>query len=466
MRTSVTASQDISRAIQIFLVVSIFVFVAGALYVGYQILPAKSLTMLSGLVAGLVILTVVFAWQPRIAMPLIIVSIFFSPDIVVAQIPGRDVNLRVEDFLLVAALLSLIIRYAALRERFSISTPLDKPIIAYCAVGLVSTLVGAYLGNVSALRGFFFFLKRVEYFVLFYFIYYCLEGEREIKLAIHLVFVCILIVSIYDAYMRLTTPVAVQSWRGYSLPGTKERIADYGELLVMVLPIMIAVAVEGKSFFYKIFAIVAFPFGMYLLLDSLRRSAFVGVAVAFLFLVLYRYRGLSIPLACASFYFAARLPQNILRRITFLWEEIVHYPQAGGSFPLRVHGALEALRKFLYRPLIGEGLGTYKLNVAISHNQYALFLSEIGILGIAVFFWLIYSCSRLCWQGMKEAVNALHRGYCIGFLAGLLGWLVMNLAVISFSTIRPMGFFMTMTAILVAINKQMHESFNPENYKR
>jgi len=59
---------------------------------------------------------------------------------------------------------------------------------------------------------------------------------------------------------------------------------------------------------------------------------------------------------------------------------------------------------------------------------------------------------------MKEAVNPLYRGYCIGFLAGLLGWLVMNLAVISFSTIRPMGFFMTMTAILVAINRQIDES--------
>jgi len=450
--------KDFSQIILTFLAISTFVFFAGTLYIGYQILPTSSLTMLSGLVAGLVILTVIFTWQPKIAMPLIIVSIFFSPDITVAQIPGRHVNLRAEDFLLVAALLSLFFRYVAGGEWFSIRTPLDKPIIAYLGVGLISTLIGAYLGNVSALRGFFFFAKRVEYFVIFYFIYQCLEGEKEIKLAINLVFVCIFIISIYDAYIRMTTPAEVQRWRAYSLPGTEKRITEYGELLVMILPVMIALAFEAESIFHKIFAVFGFPLGMYLLLDTLRRSAFIGVAVAFLFLTLFRYRGLSIPLAGASVYFAARLPKNIMRRIEFLWEEIAQYPKPGGSFPIRVHGGLQALRKFLYRPLIGEGLGTYKLNVAISHNQYALFLVEVGLLGIAAFFWLIYSCGKLCWQGMKEAVNSLHRAYCIGFLAGMLGWLVMNFAVISFSTIRPMGFFMTMTAILVAINKQNDES--------
>ena len=471
MRTSVIAGQDISRAILIFLVIITFVFIAGAVYVAMDILPGKGLFPLSCLVAGMTILTAILTWQPKVAMPLLIISVFFSPDIVVAQIPGRPVNLRVEDGIIVAALLGLLIRYAAGRAKISIRTPLDKPILAYCAVGLVSTLVGMYLGNVSALRGLFFFAKRVEYFMLFYLMYHYLEGKNEIKAAIYLVFLCILAISVYDAYMRLTTQTEIERWRAFGPPGNLDRSTEYGELLVMILPIVIAIAAETRTSFHITFAAVASPLMAYLLLDTLRRSAFVGAGVALLFLAIFRYRLLSIPLVGAVYYSIAYLPQRVIRRILFLWEELAQYPKQGGSFPLRMRGVKESLSIFLYRPLIGRGLGTYSLACAISHNQYSQFLSEVGILGMGAFLWLIVSLVRLCWRGIKESevtdafrptVDNLHRGYFIGFLAGLIGWLVMNLGTISFTSIRTMEFFMVMTAVLTAcVESNLHREDNP-----
>jgi len=145
MKPSAIAGQEISRIIILFLVISTFVLVAGALYVAIEILPAESLSRLSYLLPVMIAMTVLLTWQTKLTVPLIIVSVFFSPDIVLAQIPGRNVNLRIEDGILVAAMLALIIRYTAGREWFSIrSTPLDKPILAYCAVGLLSTLLGIY----------------------------------------------------------------------------------------------------------------------------------------------------------------------------------------------------------------------------------------------------------------------------------------------------------------------------------
>jgi hypothetical protein len=168
MRTSVIERYNINQSILIFLVISTFVFVAGTVYIGVNILPVKSFPWLAGLLAGMIILTAIFVWQPKVAMLLLIVSVSWSPDIVITQIPGRRVNLKPEDALIVAAMLGLLIRYAAGREKISIRTPLDIPILIYCATGLLSTLIGAYLGNVSVITGFFFFAKRVEYFVLFY----------------------------------------------------------------------------------------------------------------------------------------------------------------------------------------------------------------------------------------------------------------------------------------------------------
>jgi O-antigen ligase len=115
-----------------------------------------------------------------------------------------------------------------------------------------------------------------------------------------------------------------------------------------------------------------------------------------------------------------------------------------------VQGVKESLSGFLYRPLIGRGLGAYDIATAISHNQYAQFLSEVGILGMGAFWWLIVSLVKLCWRGIKESMDNLHRGYFIGFLAGLIGWLVMNLGTTSFTSIRTMEFFRIMMAVLVA----------------
>jgi len=235
MKPSAIAGQEISRIIILFLVISTFVLVAGALYVAIEILPAESLSRLSYLLPVMIAMTVLLTWQTKLTVPLIIVSVFFSPDIVLAQIPGRNVNLRIEDGILVAAMLALIIRYTAGREWFSIrSTPLDKPIVAFCTVGLVSTLLGIYLGNVSPLRGFFFFAKRVEYFLLFYLLCHCLEEEREIKIAMYLVFICALGISVHGVYLRMTS--VQEQWRGFSPLGGATRVTEYAEILVLIVP--------------------------------------------------------------------------------------------------------------------------------------------------------------------------------------------------------------------------------------
>ena len=458
MRTSVIARQNISSAILIFLVIITFVFVAGTLYVMVDVLPGKSVPLLSVLVAGMIILTPMLAWQPKVAMPLLIISVFFSPDIVVAQIPGRPVNLRIEDGIIVAALLGLLIRYAAGREKIAIRTPLDKPILAYCAVGFASTLIGAYLGNVSAIRGLFFIGKRVEYFILFYLLYNCLEGKKEIKTAIYLAFICIFFVSIYNVYMRSTAQIDIEQWRGYGPPGVEE-IADYGDIITLIFPIMLAVAIETRSVLYIILAAISGGPMVFTLLDSLVRHAYVGGAVSLLFLGIYRYRILLPILAGATIYTAARLPERIIQRIDFLWLEVSQYLSTGsfhpgGSFVCRVSGAEEALSNFLYRPLIGRGLGSYSMASAVSHTQYSQVILETGLLGLSSFLWLIFSAIKYAFRCIKVTDERLYRGFCIGYIAGLIGWLVANTATIAFSAIRTMECFIIMTAILMACLKE------------
>jgi hypothetical protein len=297
-----------------------------------------------------------------------------------------------------------------------------------------------------------------------------LEGKKEMKTAIYLVFVCIFIVSVYNAYMRLTVG-AVERYRAFGPPGNLDRSNEYGELLVLILPIVVAIAVANRSFLHISAAAIGGPFMMYFLLDTERRVAFVGASVALLFIAIYRYRFLLALWAGIVCYSAARLPERMVYRIKYLWVEISHLDAwrglpiaevGSGSFYLRVQGAKRALANLLYRPLIGRGIGTHLLDIDITHNQYAQLLSELGILGTAAFFWFILSISRLCWRGIKMDTDNMLRGYCIGFLAGLIGFCVMALGAIVFTSIRTMEFFMVMTAVLTAcVESELRIEDNP-----
>ncbi len=59
-----------------------------------------------------------------------------------------------------------------------------------------------------------------------------------------------------------------------------------------------------------------------------------------------------------------------------------------------------------------------------SHNQYVDIVAQLGIVGLALFAWLMLSVGRLGW-GLRERVdNEFARGYVYGCLGGLAGTLV------------------------------------------
>jgi hypothetical protein len=442
-------------------VISTFVFVAGTVYIGVNILPVKSFPWLAGLLAGMIILTAIFVWQPKVAMLLLIVSVSWSPDIVITQIPGRRVNLKPEDALIVAAMLGLLIRYAAGREKISIRTPLDIPILIYCATGLLSTLIGAYLGNVSVITGFFFFAKRVEYFVLFYLMYHYLEGENEIKAAFSLIVICTIVYSFYNVYMYATLK-GEGGGRNFGMPGTEEQAWFVADVIILILPILLAVAVETRSPWYiALLVIGSYPM-VSTLLDTLVRHAYLGGVAALLFIVIYRYRFLLPLLAGATFYASTRLPKRVFDRINFLWLEFIQYPYPGGSLPLRVRAIKEGITGFVYSPLIGRGMGTYEMNSPISHNQFVQILLETGLLGLISFLWILFSSAILAFRGIINTNERLHRGIYIGYIAGLIGWLVSASGAPPFSAIKTMETFIIVLAIVMACVRDTEKSLCAE----
>ena len=202
---------------------------------------------------------------------------------------------------------------------------------------------------------------------------------------------------------------------------------------------------------------------VFMLLDSLVRHAYVGGAVSLLFLGLFRYRFLLPIVGGATVYAAARLPERIMERIDFLWVELYQYLSTGsfhpsGSFFVRVSGVTIAINNFYRRPLIGRGLGSSLMGSHVSHTQYSEVIMETGLLGLGAFLWIILSAIKHAFGHVRITDEPLHRGFYVGYIAGLTGWLVACLATLAFSAIRTMECFIIMTAILMACSKADKEA--------
>jgi len=131
-----------------------------------------------GAVLAVIVLFIAFL-NPELALHIILLSMLLSPEIVVGGVGGISIGkpevkgdalvLRMEDLLLCAVGVAWIARVAIFKELGLVRrSPLNPAIIAYCFSLIIATLLGVFMGRVAPLTGFFFTLKYVEYFVVYF----------------------------------------------------------------------------------------------------------------------------------------------------------------------------------------------------------------------------------------------------------------------------------------------------------
>ena len=140
----------------------------------------------------LVVLLFVSVLHTEFALHIILLSMLLSPEIVLGSVGGISIGkpeakgdvlvLRVEDLILTTVawpgwpgLPSS--KTSGLVRR----TPLNAPILAYSVSLVVATLLGVFAGNVRPVRGFFFTLKYLEYFVVYFMAVNYIRDERQLR---------------------------------------------------------------------------------------------------------------------------------------------------------------------------------------------------------------------------------------------------------------------------------------------
>ena len=441
----------------------VITFLLVAILAGFLLTEYSPKLLLMG-VAALIIFTVSFI-NIEWGLYIIILSMLLSPELMAGDTGGgslgRGVTLRLEDFLLAVIGLSWLARNAIDKELgLFLKTPLNKAILFYVLVCVLSTGFGIMAGRVELKTGSLFLLKYIEYFVLFFMMVNHVRNTDQVKRFIICLFITCFIVSIIGALQipgggRVSAPFEGDV-------GEPNTFGGYLLFMGMVAAGLLAKTkiLKNKQILAVILLFIIPPF-----LFTQSRSSYLAAVPALLALGLMTDRRLIIVGLVAVSFMASPLflPKAVKNRIMYTFNQSEQRGQIQiGEFRLdtstsaRLTSWREALSDWPKHPLLGYGVTGYKFVDA----QFPRVLVETGILGLAAFLYLLYSIGKLTLQNLKEVHTPFYQGLGIGFFAGFVGLIVHAIGANTFIIVRimePFWFFVGIVTVLPMLERQQVE---------
>jgi hypothetical protein len=117
-------------------------------------------------------------------------------------LPGYNVRIRLEDFLILATLIFFFVQVLRRKIRLK-QAPLLKPMLIYLAIGFLSTLSALFITKtiypeyLQIAKLYLHFFRRIEYFSLFFIFFFALKNPRQIKIFLLVLALTVFGVSIY-----------------------------------------------------------------------------------------------------------------------------------------------------------------------------------------------------------------------------------------------------------------------------
>jgi len=441
-----------------------------ALLIGYGIanIPPKTSLLLA---LGATLFIIAFA-KTEYALYFLILAMLISPELVVGAgggslYHGRQLVVRLDDLLLLVVGLSWLAKTAIYKELGLFrKTPLNRPILAYALVCSFSTLLGAVFGRLDFTNGFFYVVKYVEYFIIYFMVVNHVREEAQIKRLLQVAFVTCILVSLFALYQIPTGGRVTAPFEGEG--GEPNTLGGY---LLFMLALSIGMYLntrngKGKLLWGGFSFFIFIPF-----LFTLSRSSWLAaVPMVLVFLVLSPKRlWIAIFLIGGTLLLPLLFPSVVKERIDYTFHQPYHSDQLSignrrldTSASARLRSWQTGLRDWTKHPLFGYGVTGYYFMDA----QYVKTLVETGIMGLGVFLWLLFSLFRESGRVYRQigAHRWYYRGLVQGYIAGLVGLCVHCLGVNTFIIVRIMEPFWFFTGILMILPRVLegNKGYEPD----
>ena len=216
------------------------------------------------------------------------------------------------------------------------------------------------------------------------------------------------------------------------LTGSFKNCNDYGTFLMPGFAIVVA-AIFGAPPKRKLIFVganaVLLAVLSYVLMRSLSRSAILSLFVAlFFFSFFFRAWRVAVPSLAAVMALLWVIPSSLSERL----HEIPSW--TGGDMGERFLLIRTTLKMIAVNPLFGLGVNTYSdyfpqfkpadyPAAMYSHNTYLQMASEIGWIGVTLYFALIVLAGFSAWRALRKAPRGLPRWFGAALLVGAVGFL-------------------------------------------
>jgi hypothetical protein len=431
----------------------------GGAYALSLALARSSLGFTMGALAAVALFALVFL-RNDFGIYVVTFSMLLSPEFTAGAgglAEGRTIMLRTEDFVLLIIGFAWLAKTAVNKEMGLVAkTPLNRPIALYIGANVVSTMLGVLLGNVNGTSGFFYVLKYVEYFVVYYMVVNNVEDRAHARRLVIAAFVTAAIVSVVGI-------AQIPSGERVSAPfeGEIGEPNTFGGYLLFMMALAAGVALETRRLRLRLMSLgllglMSLPFAF-----TLSRASYLGIVpVMFVLAWLTRLRrfmlGLILLLGVTSPILAVMLPTPITQRILYTFEPergqpTVRLHQVGVAFDpstsARLYSLKAALEGWTRRPIFGFGVTGFGFMDA----QYARVLVETGVVGLLAFLTLVATLLRSGKRAFDELRVPEDRGLALGFVAGTVGLLVHAIGSNTFIIVRIMEPFWFFAGIVVML---------------
>jgi len=391
----------------------------------------------------------------NLALIFLVFSMLLSPELTIAQVPSRSVVVRVDDILLIAIFLGWLAKTAINKELGLLKhTPLNSLMIAYIAVCIISTLLGIVRSDINLPKSFFYIVKYIEYFIIYFMITNNIKDRKQIKIFMICFMITVLIVCIYallttGKFGRATAP----------FEGAQGEPNTLGGYLMFMLAVFGGIFLHTSSRKWQIAVILTASLMVITLLETLSRGSYLAFIFMYSALIIFtRRRKIMIigALVLGIVILPLTLPKvmkGVTKRVTYTFSGRIQYKAVGHEVTLdksaasRIESWKDIVRKWRRYPLLGYGV----TGVGLVDTQYPRVLGETGIIGFFIFMWLLVRILSLSFYNLSLANDELSQGITFGFMAGFIGLLIHSFSANTFIIVRIMEPFWFMTAIMAVL---------------
>lgn len=246
---------------------------------------------------------------------------------------------------------------------------------------------------------------------------------------------------------------------------------DLAAFFVYYPVLALTIGLFENRFHGRVVLLGLFVTSMLPLLLSFSRGAYLGIAVALLFVGLTRFRWLLLVIVVAGVFYKSWTPTQVQQRVSST--QVVSNEVVGGRVPSpndpeRYLEPSAALRMRIWRgawriiethPFTGIGFGVFPYAIPSyanmepnmdAHNEYLLIASEMGIGGLAAFLLVLFVPFYSMWRVYRTCGDRFMRGWMLGVMASICGMAMVNIFGSRFGREELVGLYWVMVGLTYA----------------